>query len=365
MTAILGPGVTATNVSFSGDDTAAASSAVDSPALGFDAGVVLGTGNVGFVVPLGGLNSDDGVSQGNFRPGDPDLDPFVPAFGTFDAAVLEFDFECPTGGVLTLKYVLASEEYNEFVNGFYNDAFGIFVNGVNVALLPDGVTPVSINTVNGGNPLGVDARTRSLHQQRLRRPLRRWRRASPRADRDGRPHRRPDRERRRSAGVNHVNRHRRRWRRVVRLERVDPQRQLRLRQRRAAGRRRSHRRLPEAPRRHRALVEGQEPSRQGQQEHDTRMRTPRTRRSPRTTATGREVEVVQAAGHALEEGLEEGLEEAEVPRWDRPLSGLIDREHPPRDRGCHDAATTTYPLDTSRSATRPAGTRTAAMVADF
>ena len=157
MAAILGPGVTATNVSFSGDDTAGGLFGGGFAALGFDAGVVLGTGNVGFVVPLGGLNSDDGVSQGNFRPGDPDLDPFVPAFGTFDAAVLEFDFECPTGGVLTLEYVLASEEYNEFVNGFYNDAFGIFVNGVNVALLPDGVTPVSINTVNGGNPLGVDA----------------------------------------------------------------------------------------------------------------------------------------------------------------------------------------------------------------
>ena len=155
--AVLGADVDAFNVVYVGAPTAAGLFSGGQAAVGFDSGIVLGSGNVGFVAPTEGLNLDDGVSQGNGRPGDPDLDPFVPSFGTFDAAVLEFDFDCAVGGTLDLQFVLASEEYNEFVNGFYNDAFAIFVNGVNVALLPDGVTPVSINTVNGGNPFGVDA----------------------------------------------------------------------------------------------------------------------------------------------------------------------------------------------------------------
>lgn len=40
------------------------------------------------------------------------------------------------------------------MNSVYNDVFGFFINGANYALLPDGVTPVSINNVNNGNPYG-------------------------------------------------------------------------------------------------------------------------------------------------------------------------------------------------------------------
>jgi len=69
----------------------------------------------------------------------------------FDKAVLEFDF-IPAGSLVTLRYVMTSEEYNEFANSQFNNVFGFFVNGVNRALLPDGVTPVSINNMNGGNP---------------------------------------------------------------------------------------------------------------------------------------------------------------------------------------------------------------------
>ncbi|MEN8218148.1 MAG: choice-of-anchor L domain-containing protein [Pseudomonadota bacterium] len=94
-------------------------------------------------------------------PGDPDLQTLIPAFPTYDAAVLEFDF-VPVSDVITFKYVFASEEYNEYGNSDFNDVFGFFVNGVNVALLPDGVTLVSINTVNGGNPFGVNPQNPSF-----------------------------------------------------------------------------------------------------------------------------------------------------------------------------------------------------------
>ncbi|MCA9322638.1 MAG: choice-of-anchor L domain-containing protein, partial [Planctomycetes bacterium] len=53
---------------------------------------------------------------------------------------------------LQLQYLFGSDEYNEFVGSFFNDVFAIFVNGTNVALLPDGSTPVGINTLHCGNP---------------------------------------------------------------------------------------------------------------------------------------------------------------------------------------------------------------------
>ncbi|MGI6776859.1 MAG: choice-of-anchor L domain-containing protein [Acetivibrionales bacterium] len=71
---------------------------------------------------------------------------------TNDAAVLEFDF-VPEGDVVSFMYVFASDEYNEYVYK-YNDVFGFFLNGENVALIPGTNTPVSINNVNGGNPYG-------------------------------------------------------------------------------------------------------------------------------------------------------------------------------------------------------------------
>ena len=75
---------------------------------------------------------------------------------TFDAATLTLDFTS-TGGDLFFNYIFASEEYNEFTNGSVNDVFALFIDGMNIALIPGTNTAVSINTVNGGNPLGTSA----------------------------------------------------------------------------------------------------------------------------------------------------------------------------------------------------------------
>ena len=77
-------------------------------------------------------------------------------FNTFDASTLQFDFTSATGD-LFFNYVFASEEYNEYANSSFNDVFGFFLDGVNIALLPGTTTPVSINNINGGNPLGTNA----------------------------------------------------------------------------------------------------------------------------------------------------------------------------------------------------------------
>lgn len=136
-------------VSYTGADLAAGTFSGGLDAVGFDSGVILSTGQVADVV---GPNISDSTTTDFGTPGDPDLDTLIPGFETFDAAVLEFDFECPGIDVISFQYVFASEEYNEFVNSPFNNVFGFFLNGVNIALLPDGVTPVAINNVNIGNP---------------------------------------------------------------------------------------------------------------------------------------------------------------------------------------------------------------------
>ncbi len=144
---LLGPGVVVSNVTFTGEPVGAGKFTGGSAPIGFEAGIILGSGNATSVV---GPNLDDGTTADFQRAGDADLDQLIPGYPTFDATVLEFDF-VPNGSVLTFRYVFASEEYNEYANTSFNDVFGFFVNGVNRALLPDGITVVSINNVNAGN----------------------------------------------------------------------------------------------------------------------------------------------------------------------------------------------------------------------
>lgn len=73
----------------------------------------------------------------------------------------EFSFDViPNGDTLKFDYVFASEEYNEYVNSNYNDAFGFYISGVNpagglfvdknIAIIPGTSQAVTINNVNNG-----------------------------------------------------------------------------------------------------------------------------------------------------------------------------------------------------------------------
>lgn len=152
-TSLLGGGITISNVTYTGANPAAGQFSGGTGIIGFEDGIVLSSGNIADIV---GPNTADDTTTSFGNPGDADLDSLIPGFTTHDAAVLEFDF-IPIGDEVTFQYVFSSEEYNEFVNSPFNDVFGFFINGVNYALLPDGVTPVAINNVNGGNPFGTDA----------------------------------------------------------------------------------------------------------------------------------------------------------------------------------------------------------------
>ncbi len=159
---LLGTGVTATNITFTGDLNAIAKfNATASTNIGILAGVYLSTGNASTASPFGpqGPNSSPSNGTNLNKPGDTQLNA-VSGNTTFDAAVLEFDF-VPTGDSVKFRYCFASEEYPEYVNAGVNDAFAFFLTGPNpsggnytnknIALIPGSSTPVSIDNVNAGS----------------------------------------------------------------------------------------------------------------------------------------------------------------------------------------------------------------------
>jgi len=110
-------------------------------------GVLLTSGSVANALPPNGSES---TSANNGFAGSADLDALVSGL-TYDASSLSFRVKLDPGtSGIQWKYVFGSEEYTEYVGSQYNDVFGLFLDGVNLALLPGGSTAVSINTVNGG-----------------------------------------------------------------------------------------------------------------------------------------------------------------------------------------------------------------------
>jgi hypothetical protein len=120
------------------------------PIFGFASGIALSSGAVQNVI---GPNLSPSSTVNNNGPGDAQLnaDVFFGAPVTFDATSLEFDFMCLENNGFSFEYVFGSEEYNEYVDTQFNDAFAFYLNGVNIALLPNNQA-VSINNVNCGNP---------------------------------------------------------------------------------------------------------------------------------------------------------------------------------------------------------------------
>lgn len=147
--------VTISNVSYTGSPEAISFFTAYNTMLPIESGILLSTGRAYFGVngPQG-PNSAAGTSTDWHRPGDTMLSS-VGASATYDAAVLEFDV-VPAGDTFRLSYCFGSEEYPEYVNSFYSDVFAIFISGpgiqniANIALVPNSMTPISVNNVNNG-----------------------------------------------------------------------------------------------------------------------------------------------------------------------------------------------------------------------
>jgi hypothetical protein len=145
---LVGAGVSISNVAYTGATNSAGTFTGGTGIIGFEHGVILSTGDIANVI---GPNLEEGKSTSLDLPGDDDLTA-LSGFDTFDATVLEFDF-VPNANKVFFQYTFASDEYNEFVNTEFNDVFAFFINGVNCATV--GGLPVSINTINNGNPFGT------------------------------------------------------------------------------------------------------------------------------------------------------------------------------------------------------------------
>lgn len=147
---LLGPGITlvGTPTLTGGNLLGSASSAGTftnglTTGIGIDSGVLLTTGQANLVTNSNTADNTTGAFGGG---GDLDLNLLAGA-GTGDATVLTFDFTTTTGD-LFFQFAFASDEYNEYANTEYNDVFGFFVDGTNIALLPSSTTPITINNVN-------------------------------------------------------------------------------------------------------------------------------------------------------------------------------------------------------------------------
>lgn len=159
---LLGSGVTVSNVTYNGilnpatPQQGSGSFTTTASNLGLSGGVILSSG---FAENIAQAQSGFQSNQPVPNISDPDL--VAISGGTINnAAILEFDF-VTTGDSIKFRYVFGSEEYPEFVCSF-NDAFGFFLSGpgitgpytnnaINIALLPDGITPVTIDNVNNGD----------------------------------------------------------------------------------------------------------------------------------------------------------------------------------------------------------------------
>jgi hypothetical protein len=104
-------------------------------------------------------NDKDDMTTKHNTGGDIDLKRSVDASNgknnaVFDACVLQFQFRCTTEAyvpTVSFRYIFGSEEYYEYVNSPFNDVFGFYLNGENIARIRDSDTDfdiVSINNVN-------------------------------------------------------------------------------------------------------------------------------------------------------------------------------------------------------------------------
>ncbi len=155
---IAGSGVTVTGVTFAGANNQAGTftgaTGFANEWLGFDSGVVLSTGDVNNTGSAPAVLSSTPIGSA----GDADLEAIANAT-SFDASVLEIDF-IPTASVVALQFTFGSEEYNEYVYSNFNDAVGVWVNGVHTSLTPTG-NPNALDEINQAATfipaLGVEA----------------------------------------------------------------------------------------------------------------------------------------------------------------------------------------------------------------
>ncbi len=176
---LIGPGVTISNVTFSGNSTQFGEYSDATSNIGFSSGIVMSSGDISELPGIGGDQTDGTSIIGGISDNDllltaqsvitnPDA---ALISSTEDAAILEFDFVAQSN-IVTFNFAFGSDEYTTYINSSFNDAFGFFVSGPgitgpfsspvgfpngsqNFALVPGTNLPITISTIYPalfGNP---------------------------------------------------------------------------------------------------------------------------------------------------------------------------------------------------------------------
>ncbi len=158
---IVPPWVTVANATYTGVPVASGTFAGGHGCgLPLESGAILSSGDIGLAV---GPNDVEYATLDNDAYSDPDLDNLVGGSANTNAAVLEFDIVSSNSFALQFQYIFASEEYPEYMRT-YTDPMAIFVStnrvganwiitsNNNIAVVPVTHQPVSVSTINGGDP---------------------------------------------------------------------------------------------------------------------------------------------------------------------------------------------------------------------
>lgn len=154
---IFGSGVTVVGASYSGDTQSSGiysnGDTISEDVTPGDTGVILSTGHVDdFTNSSGSTNTNVRTNTSTNTSGINNNTQFNSAAGarTYDAAFMDIDF-IPTGNLMTMQFVFASEEYPEYQNSVYQDFVGVWINGTQVDMVVGNgdVDPGNVN--NGTN----------------------------------------------------------------------------------------------------------------------------------------------------------------------------------------------------------------------
>ena len=147
--AITGAGITTSNEVLNCPNGASAFFTATNTGIDVTSGILLATGTASNAI---GPNNSSSFGNDFSAPGDADLD-IIAAATTYDACALEFDL-IPNCDTISISFVFGSEEYLEFCNTGFNDAFAFLISGPNItgtnnlAVVPNTTVPVTINTIN-------------------------------------------------------------------------------------------------------------------------------------------------------------------------------------------------------------------------
>ena len=135
-----GAGITVTSVSYSGH--AEASGTFTSGPLGIGDGTIITSGKATIALPP---NNSGSAGFNQNRSGHAMCNPLTAPHASYDANWLKITFNLAPGyDGISFKFIFGSEEYPEWVGSSYNDVFGAYLNGGQVAFDNNG-NPITIN----------------------------------------------------------------------------------------------------------------------------------------------------------------------------------------------------------------------------